>query len=393
MFHRKDSTTGSRKRGLALLAASLLGWFLTLGSLQAWLDIRSILAEDDRWLREEVVFLSPEIALADTVGLRKAVVGEDRLERIRATPGVLRADPVLRNRFPLVVRIGGGAFPSLVSEIFLEALHDEHLETPPGEWKWNEGEPVPLLLPRLFLHLYNFGFAPGKGLPPVSEGAAARVPIELVAHSRQGGSPVSFPATIAGFSDRINAPLAPASFLETANQRFAHPDGGFGRNPVAVADADATTFLRALEETDLEASGGSGGARLRFLLDMGTALLGGTGLVILALNLLLAHADSEAFLDRNRADILRLYFLGHSPAALLRRILPRRLPTLLLPAVGSLALLAGLRPLYLENLAEVGLNAAPWPSPATLLLAALLAAAGASWFTIRLRTKLRKLYR
>lgn len=385
---RRRSSPG---RFLGTFLVSLIGWFLTLGSFQLWHDLRLILADDKAWFAEDLVFLSPRISVANTVGLKSSVINPEQISRIREAPGVDEALPVVRNEFPLVIEIGGGPFPSLASEIFLEALPAEFIVRS-GAWSWKEGENVPLLIPRLFLHLYNFGFAPGKGLPPISEGTAARVPIRLYVYPRDGGNPIAYPAVVAGFSDRINGPIVPAEFLDEMNRLYGSDSQGPGRIAVSVRDAKAVEFLDLLEQNKLEASGGSGAARLRHLLDSGLLLLGGAGALILLLNLLLLRSQIEVFLERSREDFGKLYFLGHSPTALLRQILARRILILVAPAAAGLCLVFLLRLLALEPLGTAGLDPGKTLRPATLILAATLLLTASLWLSLRIRKRLREMY-
>lgn len=391
LYRSSDTRRGAFLRFLGTFAISLIGWFLTLGSFQLWQDLRLILEDENAWLDEGLVFLTPAISLANTVGLKSSSISDEQIERLRATPGVRNASPVIRNEFPVVVEIGGGVFPSLASEIFLEALPDDFILRS-DQWNWKEGDKVPVLLPRLFIHLYNFGFAPGKGLPPVSEGSAGRVPITLLLYPSDGSQPVSRKARIDGFSDRINGPLVPAEFLNEMNRLYGGGARGTGRVAATVSDAGAAEFLEMLERNDLEASGGSDSARLRFLLDGGMLVLGGAGALILLLNLLLLRSQIETFLERNRDRFGKLYFLGHSPGALLRGILLRRIPVVIAPAIGGLCLVFLARLAAMEPLRSAGLDPEESLRDATLFLAAAILAAATVWLTLRIRGRLRGMF-
>jgi len=97
---------------LGLPVASVIGWFLALGAFQGYLDFRGLLQAENEWFREGLVFVNPSVRTSDSVGLTRAEIRPATLAAIRATPGVSVAEPVLRNRYPLVIRIGGGPFPS-----------------------------------------------------------------------------------------------------------------------------------------------------------------------------------------------------------------------------------------------------------------------------------------
>lgn len=393
---------GLSRRGRAarwgLAAASLLGWLLVLGALQSFLDLRRLLEAESSWFRENIVYLSPEIRSTDTLGFRNPAIGDERLERIRASGEILAAAPVLRNRFPVVVRLGGGALPSITSEVFLEAIPGRFLgEGKPEGWTWAEDDGlVPVLAPRQFLHLYNFGFAPGKGLPVVSESLAQRVRFEIIAYPDGGGTPVSFPASIAGFGDRIDSLVVPASFLRHANQRFGgEPDGSAPGRIVALArDAGSAEFARFLSENRLETAGGADRAsRIRILLDLSLAVLGSAGGIILLLKLLLLWAETESFLNERRDDLGKLFFLGHGPEALLPSLVRSHAALVSAPAIGGLALLLLLRGVVLDEIAAEGLALPAGLSGATYGLWASILLGGNLWLALRIRRRLRRLYR
>ncbi len=381
---------------LGLPVASVIGWFLALGAFQGYLDFRGLLRAENEWFRDGLVFVNPSVRASDSVGLTRAGIAPAALAAIRAASGVAAAEPVLRNRYPLAIRIGGGPFPSLTSEIFVEAIGPAVLADQSPDWGWQPGDPsVPLLVPRQFLNLYNFGFAPGKGLPPVSESAAARVPFSLVAFPGGDGPPESFRGRIVGFSDRIESILTPVSFLEWSNRRFADPDrrSGFGRVAVVATDAGSAGFLRVLKEHRLEtARDRTGTARLRVLLDLVLAVLGSAGGIILLLTLLLLRVEAEALLSGNRERIRKLYFLGHPPSALLPGLLRSQAVLALPPALCGLLLVWVVRRPVVGYLEEAGLALSAAPGWATVLLWAGLVLAAGGWLTLRIRDRLRRMY-
>ncbi|MFP4353263.1 MAG: hypothetical protein ACLFRP_09170 [Puniceicoccaceae bacterium] len=381
---------------LGLPIASLIGWFLALGAFQGYLDFRGLLRADNEWFRDGLVFVNPTVRPSDSVGLTRVAIRPATLEAIRAAPGVSVAEPVLRNRYPLAIRVGGGPVPSLTSEIFVEALGPGVLADQAPDWGWAPDDPaVPVLVPRQFLNLYNFGFAPGKGLPPVSEATAARVPFSLVAFPGGEDPPESFPGKIVGFSGRIESILVPVSFLEWTNRRYADPErrSEFGRVAVVARDSRSPEFLSLLAEHRLEVGGDRAGAgRLRMLLDLVLAALGTAGGVILVLTLLLLRVEAEELLSGNRDRIRKLYFLGHPPSALLPPLLRAQAVLALPPAVLGLGLVWLVRLAVARSLEEGGLSLSSAPAAATVLFWTVLVLSAAGWLTLRLRDRLRNLY-
>ncbi|MFN2366110.1 MAG: hypothetical protein ABR523_06570, partial [Desulfurivibrionaceae bacterium] len=146
--------------------------------MQTTRDLEGLLVSGERWLQEDLAIVYREVSLSDALGRQRAFISPAEITAIRDLPGVQAADPVLRNHYPALLSVGGGPLPALQSDVFIEALPDAYLANIPDGWSWSpDAETVPILVPRLFLNLYNFGFAPGKGLPQIAPQMARRVPL------------------------------------------------------------------------------------------------------------------------------------------------------------------------------------------------------------------------
>lgn len=386
---------GSALRRIGLSFAAVLGWFLALGSLQGWLDFQNLLESETDWFRDDLVFINREVRLSDSVGFTSSEVNPKTLEKLRAVEGVELAEPVERNHFPAAVEIGGGAIPTLASEIFVEAIPPSLFKPDIDDWSWKPGDPlVPVLVPRQFLNLYNFGFAPGKGLPAVSESVAQRVRFSLIAFPAGGGTPVSFTASIAGFSDQIESIMVPLPFLTWANERFGEgPSDEHGRVAVALRNPDSREFYQLLEENRLLASRGTQEmARLRILLDLSLGILGTAGVIILALVLLLTLAEAESLIADHRDRIRKLYLIGHPPSTLIRRMVGIRIIGTALPALAGLGLLWVSRQPIVAFVQEAGIPISADPSTVAVSVWLLLLAAINFALILRIRSRLIRLY-
>ena len=86
-----------------------------------------------------------------------------------------------------------------------------------------QSEFVPIILPRDFLMLINYGIAESQGLPQISEDllAAARLKINMSGHGKRGHET----GKVVGFSDKISSILVPESFLEYSNGLYGGSSG------------------------------------------------------------------------------------------------------------------------------------------------------------------------
>ena len=111
------------------------------------------------------------------------------------------------------------------ADLFFESIPDEFLDFIPEEWEWEENSSfVPIMVPKFYLDLWNFGLAPSRvEYPPLSMEAATGMPIEVfIGQNREATLDGRFVA----FSKRINSVLVPERFLTWANQEFGQPEAG-----------------------------------------------------------------------------------------------------------------------------------------------------------------------
>ena len=398
MGPRRRGFLRSRRRWgmqVLLLSAAVLGWVLTLAAMQSSLDFRRLLQAEERWFAEDLFFVSRDVRVTDTLKLTRNRVTEADQTALRSVEGVRLVKPVVRNDFAVSIEVGGKIIPGMTSEIFFEALPHEVLAKPPEGWDWKPGDTaVPLLIPRDFLNLYNFGFAPGEGLPPLSESLAKKLSFQLFLYPNGGKFPTPVPGRVAGFSDQIQSILVPEAFLNRANERFA---GGKDVVPrrfvVAGMGVRAGELNQVLEAQGLRASGNTATtARLRLLLDSILGVIAVSGLIMLMLNMAVQEADAEAVLLQNADRIQRLFLLGHAPGVLVRGLVGRQLVVLCGTMGAALLLVAACREAVVDGLRQAGLGVDPgldvriWGGTCALLIVLM------AWYCIRVGLRVRRLY-
>ena len=151
------------------------------------------------------------------------------LDTISQLNGVQRIGGFVRNKFPITLyiwpsgKIGFGA--AAKTDLFFESIPDEFLDFIPKEWEWEENASiVPIMVPKFYLDLWNFGLAPSRvEYPALSTDAAKGMPIEIFLGKNKE---TTLNGRFVAFSKRINSVLVPESFLNWANQKFAQPDSG-----------------------------------------------------------------------------------------------------------------------------------------------------------------------
>lgn len=205
----------------------LIGSTLLIIAIQFYQDTSSILK--DREVPKNYFTLNKKVEGGALVNLGKneRTFTSDELDKIKALDGVKRIGGFIRNQFPLTLyiwpsgKVGLGA--AAKTDLFFESIPDEFLDFIPKDWNWNENsEVVPIMVPKFYLDLWNFGLAPSRvEYPALSTEAATGMPIELfIGKNRE----TTLSGRFVAFSKRINSVLVPANFLKWANKKFGQPE-------------------------------------------------------------------------------------------------------------------------------------------------------------------------
>ena len=300
--------------------ANLLGMCIVLGSVQFYSDVAPFFTAGDSFMKRECLVVAKHVSAlrnlpGQDTGFTPAEINE--LRRQPFTQSVAGFTPA---RFEVYASLqAGSGTPGFATEMFFEALPDYYLDVDLSDWHYvaSNGE-LPVIVPRNYLNLYNFGFARSRRLPLISEGMAGLVGIDLFL--RGPGGTMRLRGRIAGFSDRINTILVPLTFLETANEQLApQAETRPSRLMVEVknpADARIATFL-ASHGYDTEGNAADTG-RITYFLRLTTGLVLGVGTVICLLAFFILLLSVFILLQKHTEKIDTLLLLGYTPGAVAR---------------------------------------------------------------------------
>ncbi|TMA29555.1 MAG: ABC transporter permease [Deltaproteobacteria bacterium] len=235
-------------RELGALAVSSGGVALGIGCLVFFLalgaGLQGVVNEVFPVSTREVEVVVPSMAIGNLLG--EARLDDAVVARLRKVPGVAAAYPKMSLRIPAVTRynglffgreihmglevVGVGLMPELVGEDARLPFQDR-----------GDGAPIPIVVSRRLLEIYNKVFAPQRGLPRLTDSMLIgfQFPIELGRSYIAGKTmPNAQEAALqlVGFSDR--ATLAGASMPLTAVMRINRRYG-------ADADNYSSVLLRA----------------------------------------------------------------------------------------------------------------------------------------------------
>lgn len=289
-----------------LLGASIgifIGLFLLLFALQVYLDVQTLTkgARDNNFL---VINKSFEKNYNNQLSF-----SAEEIEEMRQQAFFNRVDPFESNTYRVSLSSQRLGFRTL---LFFQSLPVSYLDVDTTLFKWEKGEPLPIVLSSDYLTLYNFGFAPSQGLPKFSAKTISLVDFDVTVAGK--GSSERFEAYVAGFTPNVNSIMVPPNFMEYANELYG--DEKEAKAPtqlIAATDNPYNVNLEQfLEEKGYELSkGGLIGGELKSSLYILVFLLVAIGLTIVSLALLVFVLNFQVLIAQSSHDIQLLLQLGY----------------------------------------------------------------------------------
>lgn len=208
---------GKQMQFSRLLLASIgfvLGLSIVLSTSDLYIKVNKIL--DPNTSGSTYLMINKKIGFANLFG--SSGISNEQINSIKAHPSVQDISFVSSNHFKtwLVIDTMG---QRLVTDFFFESFPNDFIDDRPASFKWKKGDKViPLIIPKDFLNLYNFGYALSQGLPQLSPEMAMLI-VGNVQVGR-GDHSATYKFKIVAFSNRVPTILAPDSFMQYANAKY-----------------------------------------------------------------------------------------------------------------------------------------------------------------------------
>lgn len=330
---------------VGFVLANLIGMTIVLLGFQFYRDVVPLLTSEDGFLKSDYVVVSKKVGTAQAISQRSLSFTPAEIEDLAAQPFVDRVGRFTAAEFKVDASMSIDGKQVLNAELPIESVPDEFVDVPKEEWTFGEDSTlVPIILPRSYITMYNFGFAQNRALPKVSEGLVSLIAFDLRIHGN--GQEAQYKGKVIGFSGRLNAILVPQSFMEMANQRFA-PNANTAptRLMITTADLAEQDITQYMEDNGFEAEDDRLNAeKTTFFLRLMITVVMAIGLVISLLSFYILMLSIYLLVQKNADKLQNLLLIGYRPSQVAR---PYQLLTIALNVV--VLLLALLVVAYLRS--------------------------------------------
>lgn len=294
----------------AFFVANLIGMAVILAGVQIYSDLSPMLTGEESLIGNDYMIISHPI---ERVGGETPKITAEEIDALRHESFVEDFGVFASSKF----RVDGGIEfkgQKMSTMMFFEAVPDNFIDVDTDNWHFTEGEElIPIILPRNYLNLYNFGFSQTQGLPNITEEMIKRVEIDI--RIKGNGYADSYIGSVVGFSDRLNTILVPMAFIEWANSHYSTEiKNDATRLILEVKNPSDPAVVSYMEEHGFVAEGKpSESSKALFLLQVCIAIIIGIGAIFSLLSIIILTLSIYLLLQKNISKLENLVLIGYKP--------------------------------------------------------------------------------
>lgn len=295
--------------------ANLLGMTIVLMSVQFYSDILPVFTSGDSFMKKDYIIATKRINALGGITGKDNTFSKDDIEAMKEQSFTRSVGAFTPSLFKVSAGVGmQEAGIHLSTEMFFESVPDEYVDVSLDKWHFDEGShTIPIIIPRNYLNLYNFGFAQSRSLPKLSEGLISMIQMDIVLRGNEQTE--QYKGNIVGFSNRLNTILVPQSFMDWANNSFAPgKEAKPSRLIVEVKNPTDTAINEYFSANGYETEGDNLNAgKTTYFLRLVTGIVMAVGLFISILSFYILMLSIFLLLQKNTVKLENLLLIGYSP--------------------------------------------------------------------------------
>ncbi len=292
---------------------ALIGLTALLLSFQLILDVRNFHDAEEELFGPNSVVIQKRVTKLTSVGMNNTEFTPEDIEALRSKEFITDIAPFQSADFKVgISEVPGDGLPHFYADMFFQAIPDRFMDIE-VDWSWKDtSDYIPIVLPRDFIMLINYGFAQSQGMNQISEELlmAARLTI----HVNGNGKRTKMIGQVVGFSHKISSILVPESFLEYANGIYSN---GNIINPtrifITTKDDSYGELEELMDEMNLDISQGEIDiAKIKTIITVVIGIFGVAALLIMLLSLMAFIQYSQLMLNKVSYEIRTMLRIGFS---------------------------------------------------------------------------------
>ena len=266
-------------------------------------------------MKANYVVVSKHIGMGTTISGANTNFAKGEIEDAASQPFVQKVCGFTSTNYKVDAHMGISGQPVLSSELFFESVPDDFVEIDKSQWQWKEGQKeVPVIVPRTYINMYNFGYAQSHNAPKISESVMGMIDFAIVI--KGDGKEDTYKGRVVGFSSSLSSILVPQSFMDWSNSYYAPKDEvSHTRLLMQVTNAADKEVGQYLEDHGMEMEQDQmNQEKIAYFLRLVVSLVMIVGLVISALSFYILMLSIYLLVQKNAKKLENLLLIGYSPS-------------------------------------------------------------------------------
>ncbi len=295
------------------ILANLIGMIIILTGFQFYNDVLPVFTSEDSFMKTNYLMVTKRIGMGNTLSGRSANFTSRDTVELCSQSFTNKVGAFTPANYKTDARMGIEGKQIINSELFFESVPDEFVDIPKKIWTYTPGSyEVPVIVPRTYINMYNFGFARNHSLPQISEGMMGMIDFEI--YARGNGHEKMFKGRVVAFSNSISSILVPQSFMDWSNNEFAPNDEV---NPtrllIEVTNPADERITQYMEQHGLEMESDKLNAeKMTYFLRIMVGIVVVVGILICALSIFILVLSIYLLVEKNTEKLHNLLLIGYT---------------------------------------------------------------------------------
>lgn len=342
LLHKLIKTASGRTRFIMAIIGLSIAMLLILAAVQIQANYNELL--NGKTNQDSTANFLVVNKLVNNNTINATTLSDEELNKLQKQPFVDAVGNISPGRFKASAESYTKTFP-FYTDIAFESVQDEFLDINSKDWKWDpEADFIPMVIPNMFLDMYNFQFAVSQGYPQITPDLLKAMSFKINLY-RPNGLVQSYTGRIVGFSDRISSVLVPQTFMDWANKNFgSNTTSKPSRVVIKTKDPGNPQLVNYLKQQGLTTDADK--TRFSKYRQIVTAVVNVswvTGLVMLLFALLIFTLFIQLTIASCKEEIQLLITLGAAPKQLQRFLMKRFFPSNVIIVAVSVSIIAALQ--------------------------------------------------
>lgn len=310
----------SKPQLIGFAVTSLIGMSIVLLAFQFYFDINPLFTGKDKLLKEDFLTITKKVGILGGLSSRSNGFSQNEIDDLKKQPFVKNVGAFTPSQFNVF-----GGFNSqklgiaFNTEMFFESVPDQFIDVVSDSWRFSPVDnTVPIILPKNYLDLYNFGFAQASSMPRISEQLIGLINLDISITGRNGLRQ-QMKGRIVGFSNRLNSILVPETFMTWANQQYGGTPSEPARLIIEVSNIADPNLSGYFKDKGFEISGDNTTAsKMSFFLKIIIGIVVSVGILICVLSFFILVLSIYLLLEKNMNKLKTLRLIGYSKSIVVK---------------------------------------------------------------------------